>query len=958
MPIPMQCKITEPAAGAKLAVATDVAFKATVKADDPNAGTLKYEWDFAGGSMGEVIPDTSPTAYKRPDTANTTVQFVRNNSYYRVRFAVIDTLGRRCEDAVEVAVGTPPTGLPGKVAEQAAPVLGSDLDGVADDLVVLPFEDWTMQNFSDMKTVPNGYLSFAHPITNVGAYVYRKARLPVVVGLDAIDLRYSAASNPTDPAGSGSINSTSQNWPLNGDTVYPAPMMTATIQKTDQWEQYKRTTEETLDYAYVSQTWLEIFQDPWLSKLPGLPRVDEGNFPYDSPEQAASVIRSNPKLTPEEAETQAQETFTSYTDELASKLKRYPEGVTHGSYMPGVFEPYAVNEPQLFPPSVEFVKGEPVPVTDRIVSSLLPITDIADDGRVNPYPLMRIEATPKGAASVLAATDGVISNSRDFHCRECHAKGKIGANPNAGYTEAAFHATPSGISSDEGHAGHVRAAKPEFRDPESDTLFDQEWAAAVNYSSVHQFYDGVNLFDHMVKGDRDSEDDSIVLFDWSVACPSCHLTPLRNSTTGDAWFFYAEQDYSNKSYDPNYSLSMHRFHGELQYNADKSDIVRDEKGVYKRFGWKSVTTRTPNRDINPNTLFPIFGPDGKQLPMEQNCLRCHAGHREQLYRDRMFTAGVSCYDCHGDMLAVGQAFTKDPAKQGSANRADYRVPWFDETDCGSCHVGNANVGKDGAGGYFSAGVMRRAFDETDLSAKTRPVDKNDPDAARFAVLPNYKNEFKASQSVFDPNGVNEDGSLGKDVVDETPSVVDSPLFRKGKDTHGNVACAACHGAAHAVWPNRDPNANDNVTALQLQGHTGTILECNVCHTADSFRNEADLDGGQYSGDPIPGILGGPHNTHPINDPYWWKEAPGDKPTASGGTKGGWHNNYAQKPDRNGKDQCAACHGADHKGTRLSKVPVDREFTDENGKIVGVKAGEFVGCDLCHRLEKSFTGAPK
>ncbi|NJD08259.1 MAG: hypothetical protein FIA97_17440, partial [Methylococcaceae bacterium] len=56
-------------------------------------------------------------------------------------------------------------------------------------------------------------------------------------------------------------------------------------------------------------------------------------------------------------------------------------------------------------------------------------------------------------------------------------------------------------------------------------------------------------------------------------------------------------------------------------------------------------------------------------------------------------------------------------------------------------------------------------------------------------------------------------------------------------------------------------------------------------------------------------------------------------------------------------QCAACHGNDHRGTRLSRTPVDRSFVTEKGKTVRGKAGDAIGCDLCHSVRKSCTGSP-
>jgi mono/diheme cytochrome c family protein len=296
------------------------------------------------------------------------------------------------------------------------------------------------------------------------------------------------------------------------------------------------------------------------------------------------------------------------------------------------------------------------------------------------------------------------------------------------------------------------------------------------------------------------------------------------------------------------------------------------------------------------------------------------------------------------MLAMGGAFTKTDGRPGVKDPSSatdttgekhdlFRTPWYDEPDCGSCHTGKGQ-----------SAVLKTAFDPLQPAQMSFKPDLTDPDQSRFAVTPRVQKTMTI-RATKPYNLVTQ----AFESFDEELKI-DAPVFRAGKDTHGNVACAACHGAAHAIWPNRDPKANDNVTALQLQGHTGTLLECNVCHDKDSFKNETDLDGSAlYSGDPKAGILGGPHNTHPVNDPFWYQKA-GD------GGNGGWHNNYASKSGRNGEDQCAACHGADHKGTRLSKTPVDRVFkvmVKNKAKTVKVAAGAQIGCNLCHDIGMSF-----
>ncbi len=52
------------------------------------------------------------------------------------------------------------------------------------------------------------------------------------------------------------------------------------------------------------------------------------------------------------------------------------------------------------------------------------------------------------------------------------------------------------------------------------------------------------------------------------------------------------------------------------------------------------------------------------------------------------------------------------------------------------------------------------------------------------------------------------------------------LFRNSTG-HGGVACEGCHGSTHADFPSRE--AADNANNIALQGHSGTLRECVVCH---------------------------------------------------------------------------------------------------------------------------------
>lgn len=53
------------------------------------------------------------------------------------------------------------------------------------------------------------------------------------------------------------------------------------------------------------------------------------------------------------------------------------------------------------------------------------------------------------------------------------------------------------------------------------------------------------------------------------------------------------------------------------------------------------------------------------------------------------------------------------------------------------------------------------------------------------------------------------------------------LFKDSRG-HNGVKCAACHGSPHAIAPSENPR--DNLQAIALQGHAGTISKCTVCHT--------------------------------------------------------------------------------------------------------------------------------
>lgn len=248
--------------------------------------------------------------------------------------------------------------------------------------------------------------------------------------------------------------------------------------------------------------------------------------------------------------------------------------------------------------------------------------------------------------------------------------------------------------------------------------------------------------------------------------------------------------------------------------------------------------------------------------LEETCYQCHPGKVTKCLRGAMGGAGIDCVDCHGSMLAVGR---------------DTRRPWLDEPRCESCHTGDA-VDHKGA-------------------------------------------DIRLSQAWED------------DINIATPRLADNKRFAENDDTlyrnslgHGGVACEGCHGSTHAIWPNAMPNANDNVAAIQLQGHAGTISECSTCHTS------------------LPPTMNGPHGMHNVNSRVWTGE----------------HEDFYER----NPNACRACHGRNLEGTVLSVTAADRVYLlddedeeededddDDDGNsgsnTISVSKGTQVSCDLCH-----------
>jgi hypothetical protein len=579
--------------------------------------------------------------------------------------------------------------------------------------------------------------------------------------------------------------------------------------------------------------------------------------------------------------------------------------------MPGISNPYSNNVRQLVqehyidkPFFVGFPFGYVAADVNWYEGAGIPFAAFDDFGRENAYPLVRVEA--RNGNTTVSTVDTVLPISGEASCTNCHAD-------NADYTSVHGVANrtdvPTAALSTAGLPVAISMDDPDINMPPKVSL---EYAADINILRLHDLThggkyvtptgDGVAAASpcHMPDTDPDNprpENGSASCLTnkaleqgQPVVCQVCHYTPALDLAhvgpkTGPAG---TEANGRNQLAHKSNSNVMHNHHGSI------TALDRNNMEMFPDI-------LAPLQDGNGN----IVNQATRVTALENSCYQCHPGKSTKCLRGAMFNGDMLCSDCHGSMLQVGADFSDNvsPSTPGAfvLNDGNFydpassqpRVPWANEPGCGSCHTGDSGSNLARTPGTLVNTVdtsgnpdgirLRQAFRTGD--AKATPIV---PTNKRFAepAVPASFNGFA------------------------NPGAGNPQLYRVSTG-HGGVMCEGCHGATHAEWPNANPNANDNVTANQLQGHTGTIVECSTCHgTAMNNQN----------------TLGGPHGMHPVGD---------NTSFARGG-----HENLARG------SSCTVCHGpgsrSSNQGTVLSLAKADRNL---RGTLV--RKGEPVGCSVCH-----------
>ncbi len=600
------------------------------------------------------------------------------------------------------------------------------------------------------------------------------------------DVSYRATSSTIDPAGAGSINTTSNLAPSGTKSNFWAP-----------------------------------------APLPGGSTGTLGGLAY-RPLYPNAVLDL---FAPIPAETGLPVPDPAKLPALAATQQKMPS--------PG-------NVPQKFArfdANVPFFAGFPFGTTvlgaNWFAADGIPILPVDDAGRSNPYPLMRVQAVAKGAdptkaANVKASLDIVLPVASEADCRNCH-NGIDGVAAVFAKVTKYANGTPWPIATEQNAPGPDRvnnAAKINIL-----RLHDAKWGSKYTSSATGASTPCLSGAEGACLDKRRA-----------IQCAQCHYSPaLDLAQVGPIDEPAAGVNGRQQKRHISMSRAMHFTHG--QY----TDLFP-----------AMPLPKTPGRTLALQTEL-----------LDQTCYQCHPGKLAKCLRGTMGAGGVVCQDCHGDMKQVGNDFSAG-LPTGAGLDLARRVPWAMEPKCQSCHVGDAK----------SVTTMNRADHIVAPDGIRNLMAFTKTSAAAASVVP-----IDAASSRFAEN---------------------QKLYRLSKG-HGGVLCQGCHGGTHAEWPNPNPAANDNIAALQLQGHAGTLIECTVCHAAGSL-----------------GLtLGGPHGMHPVNDSRW--------------TQG--HKELAEK----NKDSCRTCHGMRGEGTVLSRVAATRTLRsdDDGSRTITLQAGTPVRCNLCH-----------
>ncbi len=700
-----------------------------------------------------------------------------------------------------------------------------------------------------------------------------------------VSLYYSAASNPSDP--------------ILSQGLFEGRKSNGTTYKTNFWDAVARG-------AY----------DPFYPGGLGITPLATGAFPTTDDIGLPVPNVENLYIGPDGQVKSGDESLTA---------------VQHA--MPGIANPYRANSPQLVeeryadkPFFVNFPFGYVANDVNWFEGAGIPFAAFDDFGRQNAYPLVRVQAR-NASGTVLSTVDTVLPISGEASCVNCHAAAiDVPSSPNKGVANTRLSNASLPVE--------TSLSDPDAAMPDAVSI---EYASDINVLRLHDLKHGAKYVstacDNVPAGENclttaaapctlnsanpngtaSCLTNKALVQQRPVVCQVCHYTPaLDLAQVGPkAGAPGSEANGRNQIAHQSNSRVMHNHHGTLG--------TAGFPGLFPQIP-------PPNQDANGA----IINQSARLTALEDSCYQCHPGKNVKCLRGAMFNGDMLCSDCHGSMIQVGADFSGPVIDVASGNpvpgsqpvsptnpgnfkltglgnfynpKANQpRVPWANEPGCGSCHTGDATSNLANTTGVIKN--IRDVYGNLDNIRLLQAWKTGDIKAT--PIVPGNK-KFSEPLVPASFNGFANPGA-------------GNPKLYRVSTGHGGVMCEGCHGATHAEWPNANPNANDNLTAKQLQSHTGVIIECTTCHGTE-MNSQNTLDG--------------PHGMHPVGSSTTFAEG-GHEHLVSG-------------------NNCVVCHGPNatesgrnqNVGTVLSVAKAARDFTGLEGGGPVAK-GQPVGCATCHK----------
>jgi hypothetical protein len=310
------------------------------------------------------------------------------------------------------------------------------------------------------------------------------------------------------------------------------------------------------------------------------------------------------------------------------------------------------------------------------------------------------------------------------------------------------------------------------------------------------------------------------------------------------------------------------------------------------------------RGFNPQGLYRGVVADGKPVL----CASCHASE----------ALGTGSYSNIPPLTASVHAYhaqVMDPDLHITLDNSSHRAA------CYRCHPGSATKCLRGAmgGAIATDGSMEMQCQSchgsmSAVGASNRVGWFMEPNCQSCHTGTATRNNGKIRYTTcFETNGAVRVATNQTFATTPNTPAAGISLYRFSRG-HGGLQCSACHGSTHAEFPST--HRNDNLRNAAIQGHAGVMIECTACHTTMAVNTNT--------------ATAGPHGMHPIGQ--------------------NWVNGHADIVDKTGRAACQVCHGANYRGTVLSRAQANRSWNiklDAYSGIVTFPRGAEVGCFTCH-----------